>query len=722
MFPARHVRIPASAACLLIGFVLPASAFAFTQAKPPNHGPRIVTNIDEANRVTLKGNTHPLALPKFDKGPVSDSLPMQHMILVLKRSPQQQKAFETLLNEQLDPSSPNYHKWLTADQLGQEFGPSPRDISRIVIWLNYHGFHVNGVSKSGLAIDVSGTAGHIREAFHTEIHTFDVAGKRHIANVSDPQIPAALASVVVGFDSLHDFMPKPAMRRAKPALTFTCDSTCPGGFQGLTQYDETPADFDTIYNVPPNTGSGALTGAGQTVAVLEDSDATAGDITSFRHAFGLDVGFTGSFSKVNPTGSMTCTLSPTPFTPDEYEAAADAEWANAIAPSANSELAFCASTTTFGGLIAANNLLEQATPPPIMSLSFVQCESSLGTSGNNFVNNLWSQAASEGVSVFVAAGDAGAAECDDPTSASTATGGIAVNGYASTPFNVAAGGTDFADTSQNSNSTYWNNANSTTFASAISYGPETAWNDSCAGSLLYTVDGFTGPLESCNNPSNAGLLDIIAAGGGPSAIYPKPTWQGGSSNPQLDGLPSADARVLPDVSLFASDGFWNHAVVFCMSDSRQDGTTCDYTVPLDVFNNSAGGTSFTAPQLASIQALINEKKGPTTAASGGQGNVAPRYYALAVAEYGTTASPISHATCDSSRGNAVASTCVFYDIHSGNINVPCTGTNNCFAGGNPNGALSTSNFGLVVAYPSSEGWDFSTGIGSVNVTNLINAF
>ena len=715
MFPARHARIPASAACLLISsLLLPASAFAFSQAEPPNHAPRIVTNIDEASLVTLKGNTHPLALSKYDQGAVSDSLPMQHMFLVLQRSPEQQQAFSKLLDEQQDPKSANYHKWLTAEELGKNYGPSAADISTITSWLEYHGFQVNGVSKSGLSIDVSGTAGEIRDTFHTAIHTFDVAGNRHIANVSDPQIPAALAPVVVGINSLHDFKPKPAIRKAKPALTFTCDSTCPGGFAGVTQYDETPEDFATIYNVTPLYvgGSAAITGKGQTIAVLEDSDAQSSDISSFRHAFGID-GFSGAYSQIHPTGAATCT--DPGKTADEYEAAPDAEWANAIAPDANVELAACASSsTTFGGLIAAQNLLDLTTPPPILSLSYVQCENSLGPTGNAFVNSLWSQAASEGVSVFVAAGDSGPAACDDPDSASYATGGIAVNGFASTPFNVAVGGTDFKDTSNHNNAGYWNATNSsTTFASAKSYIPETAWNDSCAGSVFYSFSGFASGAASCNAAANADLLDVVAAGGAPSGIYAKPIWQ------VVDGNPADKKRDLPDVSLFASDGFWNHSIVFCMSDTGQDGTPCDYTVPLDVFNNSAGGTSFTAPQLASIQALINQKIGTA------QGNVAPTYYSLAQTEYGTTAAPntTNLTNCKSALGKNVGAACVFYNITTGNTNVPCFGATNCFTGtGDTYGLLSTSNTKLSVAYPTKTGWSFSTGIGSVNVTNLVNSW
>jgi subtilase family serine protease len=183
------------------------------------------------------------------------------------------------------------------------------------------------------------------------------------------------------------------------------------------------------------------------------------------------------------------------------------------------------------------------------------------------------------------------------------------------------------------------------------------------------------------------------------------------------GVPSDGKRDLPDASLFASNGFYSHAIIFCMSDAAEGGAPCNYSVPVDVFFNSAGGTSFTAPQFASIQALINQKAG------GPQGNPAPIYYDLAASEYGGPGNPNSSnlSNCSSNDGNKVGSSCTFHDVTLGSIDVPCYGTNNCYLpGGEQYGVLSVSDSSLEVAYPAHTGWDFATGLGSPNVTNLVN--
>lgn len=706
MLPTQHARKQVSSVCLLIclafsGYV----RIAFSQAGSLNASPRVVDPVDDTRLVTLTGNTHPLALPKYDQGPVADNYAMEHMYLELRRSSNQEQALTSMLADMENPQSPNYHHWLTADELGKTFGPAQQDVEAVATWLSSHGMQVNGISKSGLTIDVSGTAGQVRDAFHTEIHTYKVNGQSHIANASDPQIPAALAAVVVGFNSLNDFMPRPAVKKPTGSFSFPC-TNCPNGFGGAEQYDEAPADFATIYNVTPlYKAAKPITGAGQRVVVLETTDINPADVSTFRHAFGLSA-YSGKFTQIHPGPGC----SDPGKNSAEGEAALDAEWAGAVAPNANVELASCANAqTNFGAFIAAQNLLDLKSPPPIMSLSALACEASLGPSGNLFIDQLWQQAALEGVSVFVAAGDGGPAGCDDFNTATHAMGGIAANGLASTPFNVATGGTDFLDTVGNVNSTYWSTSNSAGGKSAKSYVPEMTWNDSCASSVLYEFAGFKSGVEFCNNSP---FLDIVAGSGARSFVYAKPDWQN-----NLYGNPSDRARDLPDVSLFASNAFWFHAILFCMSDPKEGGSPCNYSVPLDAFNNSAGGTSFTAPQFASIQALINQKAG------GRQGNPDRNYYNLARAEFGTPVSPNKSnlSACNASLGKAVSSSCTFRDVTAGNNDVPCYGKNDCFGSSRITyGVLSTSDSKLLVAYPAKGGWDFSTGLGSVNVTNVVN--
>jgi subtilase family serine protease len=694
---------------LLVVSILAPLAYSAPLSNPAN---RIVTPVNESDLVQLTGNTHRLALAKFDRGLVADSLRMDHLYVVLSRTPKQEEALDQLAASLQNPHSANYHKWLTAEELGKKFGPTQEDIQTVVRWLTSHGLQVNLVHKSGMTIDVSGTAEQVSEAFHTEIHRYNVNGEQHIANATDPKIPVALASVVVGVVSLNDFLPKPLMKKPRTGFSFPCTG-CPGGFDNAEQYDEAPPDFATIYNVAPlYKGSNPITGKGQTVAVLEVTDINAADVATFRSAFGLS-SYSGTFKQIHPGTGCTDPGK----NGAEGEAALDAEWSGAVAPDADVEVASCANTATaFGAFIAAQNLLDTNSPPPIMSLSYLECETDNGpgfaNEGNAFVNALWQQAALEGVSVFVAAGDNAAAGCDNfDLSPNYATTGIAVNALASTPYDFAAGGTDFADTAENKNSTYWSKTNSTTGESAKSYIPEIPWDDSCASNILYGLFGYTSGVSFCNSSTGLGFLDIVGGSGGPSFVYAKPYWQA-----SVYGVPADGKRDLPDASLFASNAFYGHAIIFCMSDPKEGGVPCDYSKPLDVFNNSAGGTSFTAPQFASIQALINQKAG------GPQGNPAPIYYDLAATEYGgrTTPNTSNLSKCNSNNGNKVGGSCIFHDVTTGNNDVPCYGTNNCYLpAGETYGVLSVSDTTLQPAYSTKPGWDFVTGLGSPNVTNLV---
>jgi subtilase family serine protease len=677
------------------------------QAQTASAVPLVSGAIDEMNLVRLAGQTHPLVSIGIDQGAVSDSMPMAHLRLQLQRSPEQEAQLSAAIQERQDPNSANYHHWFTAKELGEQFGPAQQDIETTSRWLSSHGFQVNGVSKNGLTMDISGTAGQVREAFHTEIHNYVLNGKTYIANASDPAIPAALKSLIVGVVALNNVMPKPAVTKPRSGFTNPCTG-CPDGFNGITLYEESPADLAVIYNVNPlYEQKDPLTGKGQTVVVVEDTNIKPADVATFRKAFGLSK-YKGTFTQLHPGPGCA----DPGINASEGEAALDAEWAGSVAPDADVVLVSCADTTTsYGGYTAAVNLLDSVNPPPIMSLSLISCEPSLGPAGNAFFYGLWQQAAGEGVSVIVSSGDGGAAGCDDFDTATFATQGIAANGLASTPWNLSAGGTDFLDTYENNISDYWNPANTSSGASAKSYVPEMPWNDSCGSTELYKEAGYTSSLDFCNSSIGSDFLNIVGGSGAPSFVYSKPYWQKGTV-----GIPNDGARDLPDVSLFASNGVWLHAILFCMSDVAQGGAPCDYTNPVDAFYNSAGGTSFTAPQLASIQALINQKAG------GAQGNPAPIYYSLAKTEFGTSSKPntTALAACNASKGNGISSACGFHDITVGNNAVPCYGKLNCYGSSAADyGVLSTSDRYFNEAYGSKVGWDFTSGLGSINVANIV---
>lgn len=696
-------------------FVLALSAHAAGASQP-----LITTTIDEHTLVALPGNVRPEATEANDRGAVPDSMPFDHMLLELQRSPAVESALEAYMQSTQTQGSPNYHQWLTAAELAAQYGPAPADVSTITAWLQSHGFQVNGVSGSGMFIDFSGTAAQVTETFKTEIHSLEVNGQSHFANMQNPRIPAALAPVVTGLVALHDFRPHPAITpvttpAAKPAGVVKPVYTINSVYQLVV-----PADLATIYNFNPVFQSGT-TGRNQTVVLLERTDLFNNqDYFTFRKTFGLDNYKDSTFTVEHPGG---CT-DPGVRIGDDGEAAVDVEWSAAAAPDAKIVLASCADTATnFGPLIALQALIDSRTPPAIVSLSYGGCEAAQGSSGNQQIKLLYQQAAAEGTSIYVAAGDAGAAMCDD--GAPAASYGISVNGLASTPYNLAAGGTDFTDALSGTNAEYWNATNSPVYGSAKSYIPEMPWDDSCANvpfanyvgyPTTYGVNGF------CNSPIGEEYLDVIAGGGGPSACaygntspdpntpatsgtckgYAKPIWQYG-----LAGVPNDGVRDLPDVSLFASNGFWGHYYVICYSDPAGGGGPC--SGPPDTWAG-AGGTSFVAPILAGVQALVNQ-----THYSISQGNPDYVYYDLASRDYGFFGNP----ACDSSRGNG---SCIFHDVTYGDNDVNCIGTFNCYDPSGPNGVLSVSDKYYLPAYRTNVGWDFSSGIGTLNVQRLVSAW
>jgi subtilase family serine protease len=714
---------------IMAGCAMPAGP----QADTRDPGARLdASSIDEAKLVVLTGNTHPKASATYDVGVVDDGLVLEHMQLLLKRSPEQQARLAAHIENLHDKQSASFHQWLTASEFAAMYGVAQADVDVVSSWLTSHGFQIDSVAESRMFVEFTGTAKQIREAFHTEIHHLLVNGATHIANMSDPQIPEALAPVVVGVHALHDFMPHPNYKSKGLARRDSAtgawdkvgsDFTVVDG--SSTYYAVAPADFATIYNLSPLFTAG-IRGAGQTIAVIEDTNIkNVADVTTFRTAFGLS-GYAGTFSQVNPSGSTTC--SSPGVNSAEGEAALDAEWAGASAPDAKVELASCKDTSTvFGGLIAVQNLINSASPPSILSISYGECESENGSTANASYVTAYEQAVAEGISVFVSAGDEGAASCDaDET---VATHGISVSGFASTPYNVAVGGTDFADTYNSMEggpalSTYWSSTDTATYSSAKSYVPEIPWNDSCASKLLYSTEGYSSAYGSagfCNSSTGKADYRTTAAGsGGPSAYSKQPSFQTG-----VVGLPtkSGGPRYLPDVSLFAANGVWGHFYVYCLTDTAQGGvSSCNYGNTTDVLDLAAGGTSFAAPALAGIQALVNQKAGAK------QGNPNTTYYKLAATEFGTSGST----ACNSNGGTAAApvlpaSTCIFNDVTLGDIDVNCTGTTNCYGYGKSGrttyqGVLSTSSTTLGPAYPATTGWDYATGLGTVNAANLVNGW
>ncbi len=439
--------------------------------------PLITQPISDRQRVTIEGNTRPEARnPEYDRGPVADDFAIPHMWLELKRSPEQEKALELLIDAMHKPGSPYFHKWLTAAEFGATFGVGHEDIATISSWLESQGLHVDGVFTNQMVIEFSGNAGQVREAFHTEIHALEVRGETHFANTSDPQIPAALAPAVAGVVSLNDFQPHGRPVRADrtvidPATGVETQERIPAKDEGgdhaspeytfSSQHDLVPADAQTIYNITPIYTAG-FTGKGQTIALLQDSDAySAADFTTYRAKFGLNTAYpSGNLQTIHPHGTASCTDPGATVNDDEVEL--DMEMATAVAPNATVELATCKGGANFGGLIALQNLINSTSYPPVISMSYGVCEAVSGATANLAFSNAFQQATAQGVSVFVSSGDNAGAQCEealDPNTQGYATHGLNVTGWGESAYNVSVGGTDFEDSYLKTTSTYWGSTN-----------------------------------------------------------------------------------------------------------------------------------------------------------------------------------------------------------------------------------------------------------------------
>lgn len=758
----------------------------------PRAQPQIDGSIDDRALTRLPGNVHFLAQARYDRGPAADSLPLSHILLLIKRGPQQQRALDELMLEQYEPSSANYHHWLTPEQYGSMFGPAAEDVQQIEGWLTQKGFTVNRVAAGRTFIDFSGTAGQIAAAFHTRIHFYEVDGERHYANASDPWIPAALAPLVSGFRALNDFHPRPlsltpgVVRRDRATgkwLRVTSDGHLTDGAGASASYLVGPQDFAQIYGLNPvwaetaATPSGAqkLTGAGETIGVVGDTDLAAADIASFRNQFGLTaIGPNGSVQVNHPPANVCQAPNPSDNDPEGY---IDAEWAGATAPDATIDFVTCSNSgVTSGADLAAAYIVQDAAQSQavgVLSSSYGYCEQNPISESDQFYVALWQQAAAEGITVVVAAGDAGPAECDEFTGVPYATHGFAVNAEASTPYNIAVGGTDFSDVFSGDAANYWSASNGPDLESALSYIPEMTWNDSCASPLVLEAFGSgssssAGSSGFCTyasrlpvDPSTAfsPYFNHFAGSGGLSAVSARPPWQTG-----VTGLPGGGARALPDLSLFASDGLtWGHALLFCDSGFLPSGITCDLSNSANIYDNENGGTSFAAPAFAGIIALIEQKSGSR------QGQADNVLYSLAAEQYvsGGGAKQPSLANCAAYLGTGALASCYFHDISgtpspgasssaplvAGNISVPCTGSataagvytdassgaasnsENCYGyqitvSGSGSGlsttpdyygVLSTSDSADSQAYSAGPGYDLATGLGSPNVAALVNA-
>ncbi len=624
--------------------------------------PLVAQAIDETQVVRLHGSVHPLAQPRYDRGAVPDAFPAERVLLLLNRPAERESALQEFLGEVHRRESTSHHQWLTPQEFGERFGPADSDIQAVANWLREQGFNVAKVTKSKQFLEFSGTAAQLRQALHTEIHQYDVEGETHYANASELSIPEALAPLVRGISPLHDFRAKPyiqltgralysrANNKAMPLWTFPTPGAANPDFFLLA-----PEDFAAQYDLGPLYAAG-LDGTGQTIGIINESNVDVSLVSAYQQLFGLPN---------NPTQVVIDGQDPGTLAGPDVEAYLDVEVSGSVAPKATVNLYISDGGNLQDPVSLAAIRAVEDNQASVLSVSFGNCEPFLGNAGNQFWAALWEQAAAQGQTVLVASGDAGPL-CFFGYSSPT------VSGIASTPWNVAVGGTDFyySDyaTGGASAGSLWNQTNDSNLGSLKAPLPEQVWNDAYGLDVIPHAEPFAagGGTSNCSTITTTGTSSTCASG------YAKPNWQSGP------GVPADSVRDLPDVSLFASSGADLSAYPICAFAGE-----CAAGAGAQALIEVAGGTSASTPAMAGIMALVNQKYGR-------QGQANFTLYPLAQQK-----------------------PAAFHDVTLGSNSVPCSqGTTDCVQ--NASGHYATT------VYSAGPGYDLASGLGSVDANVLVN--
>ncbi len=511
---------------------------------------RVFGPIDNSRRVALRNHISPRIQGGTDQGDLDRARILPYVTMLFKQSPSQEADLDQLLANQQNPSSPEYHKWLTPEQFADRFGASQEDVDQVVGWLKQQGLNVMAVGRGRNWVAFSGEAGLVEKAFATPIHRFMVDGKSHFANVAEPSIPAAFEPLVEAIHGLNDFRLR-APRRLDPR--YNSPKT---GSHYLA-----PDDLSVIYDIKPLLDAG-FDGVGQKLVVVGQSGIDLSDVQQYRGAFGL------------PANDPQLVLVPGSKNPgivsgDVDEANLDLQLSGGVARNATIYYVYSNDVVTSAQYAINQNLA------PVLSMSYGLCEAFTSSGDARFEQSLARQGNAQGITWVNASGDSGAADCVNGSSGGGY--GLQVDVPAAIPEVTGVGGTTFNEGSGN----YWATTNSSTLSSALSYIPETAWNDSArAGSPT-------------------------ASGGGASTFWAKPYWQ------DVPGVPANGARNVPDISLSAS--VYHDAYMF------YSGGSLGYV----------GGTSVGTPVFAGLLVLLNHYLVTNgTLSNPGLGNINPHLYGL----------------------------------------------------------------------------------------------
>ncbi|SDF87872.1 S53 family peptidase [Terriglobus roseus] len=580
------LRSAVAAAALLAATMFPAFA-----------GSQVVRRLStlpssSESRVSLPDTVSPRVKSASVTGHLSSDTQLSGMSLIFNLTDAQKADLTQLLADQQNPSSAQYHKWLTPQTYGQRFGLSDADLSIVKDWLTSKGFTVDDVAPSRNRIVFSGTAAAVEGAFTTTLQRFHRADQDYFENSTAISLPQSLAGVVSGITGISSYHIQPPVH--------TPQAIAPQYTDGSGAHYLVPWDFRQIFGMNTLINAG-FNGSGIKIGVIGQSSVDSNQLTYFQQKTGQTVTLPTLVLVPNTGSSGQLSKG------DEGESELDLEYASGSAPGAQVLFIYTGTSTatTNNGVFTALIYAVTNNLAPILTLSYGGCESSNASYASTVMEPVLAQASSQGQTILVSSGDTGPAECELSTNTTTtATQGLSVAYPASSPNVTAVGGTQLNSDA----STYWSSSNNSYGGSAVGYMPETSWNDTVA------------------------YKSLSASGGGYSTVFGKPSWQTGT------GVPTDGHRDVPDVAFPAA--VEEHAYIICSVDAP-----CTTTAG---FGSSAGGggliggTSASTPNFAAMLAIVEQANG-----GGALGNINSKLYTLAA---GSSASSVFH---DITTGNNI---------------------------------------------------------------------
>jgi subtilase family serine protease len=635
---------------------------------------RIPASADLASRVRLSGHVPAWTARETDLGPVPAGTQL-HLIFSLSRSAQRQAAFDQLLADQQNPSSPRYHQWLTPQQVGTQYGPTQNDLAAITSWLSSQGFHVDSIEPSGLFIHASAPTAVASAALQVSLHNYTHLSRTLQEPTSEPSLPAGLTQVVSFIAGLGEVDYRTHLRQSAPLLNTQTNlrnthpdlgsatpaasapsAPLPDFDLGNNNFVVAPADFAVIYDLNSAYNAG-ITGSSERVAIIGGSRLLASDLSYFQSISGIPS------SQPNYIVPSCNGCSDPGITKDDNEAEGTLDFDRVSATATGASVDQIISFNWLNGTVTAELILYaiNTVNDPILTMSFGACEAEQTSSYLAYENSVFSQAASQGISVFASSGDAGVDGCEGAGATPAVTQTASISDICGSPYVTCVGGTEFNDASNYA--AYWSAANNRSNAeSALSYIPEGAWNEPTA-----------------TNSSNQTVYEVASTGGGFSTVQAKPYWQVGT------GVPADGARDVPDVSFSGAghDGYFG-----CFSTG---GGSCIPNAQGQYYLSVFSGTSATAPAMAAVAAMLDQKLGAR------QGNLNPILYKVAA-----STSTAFHDATPASSGVASCSTAI---------------PSMC----NNSDAAPSSLTGGLAGYALTTGYDLATGLGSLDVSAFLTA-